>query len=105
MADLDTFKRRVGYRIKANQETFTGTDEAASFQLAFESVFDVKVFLDDAPYPAEHLTVDAETGVVMLKGAPGEGTTVTVQYQYAPFTDAEANALITEVFSPQLTAG
>src|SRR3954449_6127845 len=96
MADLDTFKRRVGYRIKANQETFTGTDETQVFQLAFDNVFDVKVSVDDAPYPDVAITVDAESGVVTLRGAPGEGSSITFQYQYAPFTDDEAQALITE---------
>src|SRR5688500_10313871 len=96
MADLDTFKRRVGYRIKSAQESYTGTDEGDTYQLAFENVFDVKVFLDDAPYPDDRVTVDGETGVVTLAGAPGEGVVVAVQYKYAPFTDAEANALITE---------
>jgi hypothetical protein len=96
MADLDTFKRRVGYRIKATQETYTGTDEGNTYQLAFESVFDVKVFVDDAPYPADAVTVDGDAGLVTLKGAAGEDSTVTIQYQYAPFTDEEANALISE---------
>src|SRR3712207_1218277 len=96
MADLDTFKRRVGYRIKATQETYTGTDEGNTYQLAFESVFDVKVFLDDAPYPDTAFTVDGEVGLVTLRGAPGEGTTIAIQYHYAPFTDAEAQALIAE---------
>src|SRR3954466_4074261 len=96
MADLNTFKRRVGYRIKANQETFTGTDETQVFQLAFDNVFDVKFSVDDAPYPDVAITVDAESGVVTLRGAPGEGSTITFQYQYAPFTDAEAQTLITE---------
>src|SRR3954464_1634668 len=38
MADLDTFKRRVGYRIKSAQESYTGTDEDDTYQLAFENV-------------------------------------------------------------------
>src|SRR3954453_18023826 len=96
MTDLDTFKRRVGYRIKGNQEIFTGTDDIQVFQLAFDNVFDVKVSVDDAPYPDDAITVDAESGVVTLRGAPDEGSTITVQYQYAPFTDAEAQTLITE---------
>jgi hypothetical protein len=96
MSDLDTFKRRVGYRNKANQETYTGSDLTSTYQLAFEGVYDVEDFLDEAPYPADRVTLDDAAGVVTLAGAPGEGVVVAIQYKYAPFTDAEAQALITE---------
>jgi hypothetical protein len=96
MADLDTFKRRVGYRIKSAQESYTGTDTDDTYQLAFENVFDVQVFLNDVRYPAEYLTIDGEVGVVKLKGPAGQDAVLAIHYKYAPFTDAEAQALITE---------
>src|SRR3954452_12007977 len=94
MTDLETFKRHVGYRVKAAQETFTGTDLTVSINLRFEGVFDVEVDVDAGSYPATAYTVDGEAGVVKFKSPPGDESVVTIRYKYAPFTDAEAQALI-----------
>jgi hypothetical protein len=94
MTDLDTFKRRVGYRVQAAQDSFTGNDDDRLFQLTFENISDVVVQVDDAPYPTDRVTVDAAAGLVKLPGAPGDGSVISITYKYAPFTDDEANELI-----------
>lgn len=93
MEDLDVFKRHVGYRAEATQETFTGTELTTSVNLRYESVFDVVVHVGESLRQSSTYTVDSEAGVVTFTSAP-EGEIVTVQYKYAPFTDAEAQALI-----------
>src|SRR4051812_28180934 len=96
MPDLEVFKRRVGYRVRAAEDTFMGNSSASSFNLSHDNVFDVDVLLGGSSYPETAYTVESEAGAVAFTSAPDEGELVDIRYKYAPFTDTEANALITE---------
>src|SRR4051794_21423154 len=47
MTDLEVFKRHVGYRVKADQDTFTGNGSTLTVNLRFENVFGVEVYFGD----------------------------------------------------------
>jgi hypothetical protein len=96
MSDLDTFKRRVGYKVTADQDTFTGNGSNKTVQLRHDSVSDVQVSFGDIQQDAGLYTVNAEAGSLTFTDAPADGVVVTVFYLYAAFTDEQAHALISE---------
>lgn len=96
MEDLEVFKRRVGYHVQADQDTFTGNGSNLTVQLRHENVSQVDIYLGDELLDAELYTLDAAAGVVTFGEAPEDGVAVTIDYKFAPFTDEEAQALITE---------
>lgn len=96
MTDLEIFKRHVGYSVKADQDTFTGNGATVTVNLRHENVSDVEVYVADDLLAAGTYVVAAEPGVITFNDAPPDGAVVTVNYQFAPFTDTEALALIDE---------
>jgi len=94
MTDLDVFKRYIGYKVKADQDTFTGNGSTLSVNLRYENIFGVEVYFNDELQPISSYTVDSEPGVITFTDAPPDQMVVTINYKFAPFTDAEATELI-----------
>lgn len=96
MADLDTFKRRVGYQVGADQDAFTGNGQRVSFQLRHENVSEPQVYFNGALQLDSLYELDGPPGVMTFTAAPADEAVVTIDYKFAAFTDTEANALISE---------
>lgn len=94
MQDLELFKRRVGYQVKADQDTVIGDGTARVFELRCENVFEVTIYADGNELDPTSYVVDGQPGTITFTDAPINGTTLTIAYKFAPFTDAEAQALI-----------
>jgi hypothetical protein len=95
MDDLTVFKRRVGYKVKADQDTQTASGNDRVYTLRFENVFDVVILFNGEEVTSGY-EVDSEAGTITFTTAPTADTVIVVNYKFAPFTDDEANALISE---------
>lgn len=95
-ADIATFRRRIGDRVKTEQDTIVTKAGDKIFRLRFTNVFDVVVAVDSVTQASDGsvYTVDSENGRIDFVTAPGTDKTVVVDYDYAAYTDAEATSLI-----------
>jgi hypothetical protein len=79
MNDLDVFKRRVGYRLQADQDTFTGDGSAVTVNLRHENVSDVVVFVgNDQQTVNEDYTVSSAPGVITFTEPVPDGSVATI---------------------------
>lgn len=90
---LDEFKRHVGYRVKADQDTFIGDGTRVLHNLQYENVFDVQVYFGTELQSGGY-TVASEPGTLTFDAPVPDSTVVTIDYKFAPISDTEALAWI-----------
>lgn len=93
-------RRKIGDKAKAQKDVSTGNGVERSYHLEYENAWGLIVVVGGAEKesPADY-TLDDQAGRVVFEEAPADGALISIDYQWAAFTDPEIEALITETGS------
>ena len=95
MTGLEKFRFRLSDQLKTNEVVYTGDGIVTSFSLAKVGVNSSEVWLNGVLQTTGY-TIDNVSGTIFFTVAPAYQVVVRVRFEYAAFTDVEANALMAE---------
>lgn len=95
--DIATIRERIGDEAVKEIEKYASDGTRVDYSIHNKNPFSIKVRVDDTPN--SDWTYDAELNKVIFNTAPTNDATISIEYMFAAFTDAEIANMINKADS------